>query len=82
MYIINISDENVIGLSLQEILPDNNNIKAEKMLVANPPNILKRSKSLKVQNAVSNLLFCSSLIFIRNITGIYFRQLRITSSFK
>lgn len=40
-------DENVIGLSLQEILPDNNNIKEEKILVANPPNILKRSKSLK-----------------------------------
>lgn len=50
---IKFSDENVIGLSLQEILPDNNNIKAEKMLVANPPNILKRSKSLKTQNAVS-----------------------------
>lgn len=50
---IKFSDENVIGLSLQEILPDNNNIKAEKMLVANPPNILKRSKSLKIQNAVS-----------------------------
>lgn len=46
-------DENVIGLSLQEILPDNNNIKTEKMLVANPPNILKRAKSMKMENAVS-----------------------------
>lgn len=48
-------DENVIGLSLQEILPDNNNIKTEKMLVANPPNILKRAKSMKMENAVSEL---------------------------
>lgn len=46
-------DENVIGLSLQEILPDNNNVKTEKMLVANPPNILKRAKSLKNQESVS-----------------------------
>lgn len=42
----------MIGLSLQEILPDNN-IKAEKMLVSNPPNILKRAKALKMENAVS-----------------------------
>lgn len=48
-------DENVIGLSLQEILPDNN-IKAEKMLVSNPPNILKRAKALKMENAVSKSL--------------------------
>lgn len=53
IYHANVLDENVIGLSLQEILPDNNNIKPEKMLVANPPNILKKSKSLKIQNAVS-----------------------------
>lgn len=49
------SDENVIGLSLQEILPDNN-IKAEKMLVSNPPNILKRAKALKMENAVSETI--------------------------
>lgn len=49
-------DENVIGLSLQEILPDNSNVKAEKMLVANPPNILKRAKSLKNQESVSKHL--------------------------
>lgn len=53
------SDENVIGLSLQEILPDNN-IKAEKMLVSNPPNILKRAKTLKMENAVSECIFHSS----------------------
>ncbi|XP_055308714.1 myb protein isoform X4 [Sitodiplosis mosellana] len=50
---VDLIDENVIGLSLQEILPDNNNIKTEKMLVANPPNILKRSKSIKIQNAIN-----------------------------
>lgn len=52
---MNLLDENVIGLSLQEILPDNNNIKTEKMLIANPPNILKRSKFVKMNNAVSTL---------------------------
>lgn len=51
------SDENIIGLPLQEILPDNNNVKAEKMLVANPPNILKRAKSQKNQESVSKLSF-------------------------
>lgn len=55
------SDENVIGLSLQEILPDNN-IKAEKMLVSNPPNILKRAKALKMENAVSEIASLSSII--------------------
>lgn len=48
------NDENVIGLSLQEILPDNN-AKKEKILVSNPPNILKRAKALKSENAVSTL---------------------------
>lgn len=51
------TDENVIGLSLQEILPDNNIVKSEKMLVANPPNILKRAKSLKNQDLVCTHLF-------------------------
>lgn len=38
---------------MQEILPDNN-IKTEKMLMANPPNILKRAKALRnADNAVS-----------------------------
>lgn len=64
---LNISDENVIGLSLQEILPDNNNFTAGKMLVANPPNILKRAKSLKMQNSVSiklNILFFSYYCYL------------------
>lgn len=52
LYYSTFLDENVIGLSLQEILPDNNNIKTEKMLVANPPNILRRAKSLRMQNDV------------------------------
>lgn len=56
-YFIIVTDENVIGLSLQEILPDNNNIKAEKMLVSNPPNILKRSKSMRLDNSVSFVVF-------------------------
>lgn len=58
---VDILDENVIGLSLQEILPDNNNIKAEKMLVANPPNILKRAKSMKMENAVSRQVSIENL---------------------
>lgn len=58
-------DENVIGLSLQEILPDNN-IKTEKMLVSNPPNILKRAKSIKMENAVSKYYYFikCKLIFV------------------
>lgn len=56
------TDENVIGLSLQEILPDNN-IKKEKTLVSNPPNILKRAKVLKMENEVSHTIsLCTSLI--------------------
>lgn len=48
----NPTDENIIGLDLQEILPDNN-LKAEKMLTGNPPNILKRAKVLRNENSVS-----------------------------
>lgn len=66
-----ITDENVIGLSLQEILPDNNNVKAEKMLVANPPNILKRAKSMRMENSVS-LSFKSN---IPNIEVMFFALL-------
>lgn len=57
----------MIGLSLQEILPDNNNIKTEKMLIANPPNILKRAKSLKMENAVSVIgRLCNVRILVIN----------------
>lgn len=51
-FIFLFSDENIIGLDLQEVLPDNN-VKVEKMLTANPPNILKRAKILRNENSVS-----------------------------